>query len=157
MYRYAVQTLVDITENGDLKKEFPFKTKSNELVHDRHSLEIARNQNNNFTSLIQLLQVRSNIVWEHPPMRSETVLNQNKIFGTAYEGKASMWTFIWETEQPDIYSDMQTPTGTLAMDFENVPVLIFCKESVTFPASAFLTQDHRYKNTQFTYLGMSDK
>lgn len=67
MYTYAIQTLVDITENGDLRKQFPFKTKSGELVHDKHSLEIARNQNSNFTTLVQLLQMRGNIIWDGPP------------------------------------------------------------------------------------------
>lgn len=157
MYSFAIQTLVDITENGNLKREFPFKTKSGELIHDSHSLEVARNQNANFTTLIQLLQVRGNIVWQEGPVRSETVLNQNKIFGTHYEGKATMWTFVWETEQQDVYNDIQTPCGSLITDFDYVPVLNFCKETVTFPASAFITQDAKFKNTQFTYLGVQAK
>lgn len=157
MYSFAIQSLVDITDNGDIKKVFPFKTKSGELVHDAHSLEIARNQNANFTTLLQLLQVRGNIVWDTPPQRSEIVLNQDRIFGSHYEGKATTWTFVWETEQSDVYNDMQTPCGSLITDFDYVPILSFCKESVTFPANAFITKDPKFKNTQFTYLGQQTK
>ena len=48
MYEFLIHTLVDITDNGNLRKEFPFKTNANELIHDRESLSIARNQNSNF-------------------------------------------------------------------------------------------------------------
>lgn len=92
-----------------------------------------------------------------PPVRSEVILNQNKIFGNHYEGKATMWTFMWETEQQGVYSQDDVPCGSLVSDFDNVPVLIFCKESITFPSSAFITQDLKFKNTQFTYLGIQDK
>lgn len=157
MYSFAIQTLVDITENGNLKQDFPFKTLSGELIHDTHSLSTARNQNANFTTLIQLLQVRGNIVWEKQPVRSEIVLSQDRIFGSHYEGKATVWTFMWEVEQPDVYNDLQTPCGSLITDFDYVPILTFCKESVTFPANAFITQDPKFKNTQFTYLGIQTK
>ena len=157
MYSFAIQTLVDITENGDLKKEFPFKTLSGELVHDKHSLNIAKDQNANFSTLIQLLQLRGNIRWHDLPVRSEIVLSQDKTFGSHYEGKASVWTFVWEVEQVDIYNDANIPCGSLIADFDNVPILTFCKESVTFPANTFITQDHKFKNTQFTYIGLQDK
>ena len=157
MYSFAIQTLVDITDNGDLKQVFPFKTKSGDLVHDPHSLTIARNQNSNFTTLVQLLQVRGNITWQQGPVRSEIALRDKKTFGTHYDGQATMWTFVWETEQPDVYNDLNTNCGGLITDFDNVPVLTFCKESVTFPANAFITQDPKFKNTQFTYLGQQAK
>ncbi len=63
MHTYMVHTLVDITDNGLLRGEFPFKTKSGEVVHDKQSLFIARNQNSNFTTMLQLLQIRGNITW----------------------------------------------------------------------------------------------
>jgi hypothetical protein len=157
MYNFAIQTLIDITDNGDLRKEFPFRSKSNELIHDKHSLETARNQNSNFTTMIQLLQLRGNIHHDMTPVRSEIILSQEKLFGSHYEGKANVWTFEWRTEQQDVYDDLQTPCGSLVTDFDYVPVITFCKESVTFPANAFITQDHKFKNTQFIYLGMLDK
>ena len=64
MYEFYVHTLVDITDNGVLQKPFPFKTPGGEVVHDRQSLLMARNQNNNFNTMLQLLQIRGNITWE---------------------------------------------------------------------------------------------
>jgi len=157
MYSFEIQTLIDITDNGNLKQNFPFKTKSGELIHDKHSLDIAKNQNNNFETLIQLLQMRGNIVWENVPIRSEIILTQEKLFGSHYEGKANVWTFKWEVEQPEIYNDNDVVCGNLIIDFDYVPILNFCKESVTFPANAFITQDHKFKNTVFTFCGLQTK
>ena len=41
MHTYSITTLIDITENGVLRNQFPFKTKSGELVHDAATLAIA--------------------------------------------------------------------------------------------------------------------
>ena len=59
MHLYRIHTLVDITNNGNLKQQFPFKTEADEVIHDKHSLAIARNQNSNFNTLLQLLQMRA--------------------------------------------------------------------------------------------------
>jgi hypothetical protein len=157
MHEYRIHTLVDITENGDLKKAFPFKTLSGQIVHDAHSLEMAKNQNANFTTLMQLLQMRGNITWEDSSIRTEKVLTQEKIFGNHYDGKHLIWTFVWHTEQQDVYREGTNPVGQLENDFDNVPVINFCKESATFPSSAFITKDSGFKNTVFNYLGVQNK
>jgi hypothetical protein len=61
MHEYRIHTLVDITDNGNLKKQFPFTTESGIKVHDKHTLAIARDQNSNFSTMLQLLQMRGNI------------------------------------------------------------------------------------------------
>ena len=50
MHEYRIHTLVDITDNGNLKQAFPFKTEAGEVIHDKHSLSIARRQNSNFNT-----------------------------------------------------------------------------------------------------------
>ena len=92
MYEFLIHTLVDITDNGNLRKEFPFKTNANELIHDRESLAIARNQNSNFNTMLQLFQMRGNITWERTPIRESRTIGNTK-FGTAYEGKQNVWHF----------------------------------------------------------------
>ena len=84
MHEYHLHTLVDITDNGNLKQQFPFKTKSGDIVHDKHSLAIARNQNSNFNTMLQLLQMRGNIVWESTPMRLELQTLGNHRFDGIY-------------------------------------------------------------------------
>lgn len=156
MFTFCVHTLVDITENGSLKKDFPFKTLSGEVVHDKNSLLVAKNQQSNFTTLIQTLQLRGNIVWEHPPIKiNEPIANMR--FGSAYEGKQNIWNFMWQVEQSELYAEEQNKYGQLESDFDMIPVLSFCKETCTFPYSAFITTDTKLKNTYFSFVPDENK
>ena len=156
MYEFLIHTLVDITDNGNLRKEFPFKTNANELIHDRESLSVARNQNSNFNTMLQLFQMRGNITWERPPIRENRTIGNTK-FGTAYEGKQNVWHFQFFTEQVEVYGDPQDPTANLITDFDLVPILNFCKETATFPTSTFITQNPQTINTYFSYAGETNK
>ena len=156
MYEYSVHTLIDITENGNLKQTFPFKTIANEVVHDKHSLAIARNQNANFNTMSQLLQIRGNITWETPPMRLNDPI-ANMRFGSVYDGKQNSWHFTFFVEQPEVYGNPQEPTAQLMDDFHLVPILNFCKETATFPTATFITQDVKTINTYFSYQGITNK
>ena len=156
MYEFLIHTLVDITDNGNLKREFPFKTSGNEVIHDKHTLAIARYQNANFNTMIQLLQMRGNITWEVPPMKVNETIG-NSAFGSAYEGKHISWHFAFFTEQTDVYGKPQEPTAQLIDDFHLVPILNFCKETATFPTATFIAQDSRTINTYFSYAGEYNK
>ena len=156
MYEYNVHTLIDITENGNLKQTFPFKTLGGEVVHNKESLIIARNQNSNFSTVLQLLQMRGNITWEKPPMRINDTLG-NSAFGSAYEGKHISWHFQVFTEQPEVYGNPKEPSAQLIDDFDLVPILNFCKETATFPTATFITQDVKTINTYFSYAGEYNK
>ena len=156
MYEFLIHTLVDITDNGNLKKEFPFKTKANELIHDRETLAVARNQNSNFNTMLQLFQLRGNITWEKHPIRENRTIGNTK-FGTVYEGKQNIWHFQFFTEQMEVYGDPLNPTNRLIDDFHLVPILNFCKETAAFPTATFITQDYRTINTYFSYAGEYNK
>ena len=156
MYEFRVHTLVDITDNGSLHRTFPFKTPGREVVHDKQTLAIARNQNSNFNTMLQLLQIRGNVTWEVPPTRINDTLG-NSAFGSAYEGKHLSWHFSFFVEQDEVYGDRLNPTAQLIDDFDLVPIINFCKETATFPTSTFITQDHRTINTYFSYAGEYNK
>ena len=157
MHEYRLHTLVDITNNGNLQRQFPFKTDSGEVVHDKHSLAIARNQNSNFNTMLQLLQMRGNITWDHAPKRIELDSLGNSSFGSFYEGKHSTWHFQFFTEQSGVYGEHDEPTGYIKDDFHNVPIVSFCKETATFPLSTFDTHNFSTINTYFSYAGPIDK
>lgn len=157
MYEYRIHTLVDITENGNLKQQFPFKTLAGDVVHDKNSLAIAKNQNSNFNTMLQLLQMRGNVTWENPPVRMELQTLGNHRFGSFYEGKHTTWHFQFFTEQSGVYGDVAEPTEFLLDDFHHVPVISFCKETATFPLSTFDTQNLKTINTYFSYAGYQDK
>ena len=152
-----VHTLVDITDNGNLKNAFPFKTKAGELIHDVRSLNVARNQNSNYTTMLQLLQIRGNITCEHPPLKmNENIINMK--FGSAYEGKQNSWHFTFYTEQEEVYGNLATNNvGQLIEDFDLVPILSFAKETATFPSNTFITENERTLNTYFSYAGEKNK
>jgi hypothetical protein len=175
MHEYHIHTLVDITNNGNLKQAFPFKSSSGDVIHDKNSLAIARNQNANFNTMLQLLQMRGNITWENDPVRVEMPTLGNHGFGSFYEGKNTMWNFqffpytpdcsvkntMWNfqffTEQSGVYGEITDPVEGLVGDFHLVPIVSFCKETVTFPYSTFDTLNHRTINTYFSYAGPIDK
>lgn len=157
MHEYHVHTLVDITYNGNLKQAFPFKSQSGDVIHDKDSLATARNQNSNFNTMLQLLQMRGNITWENDPVRVEMPTLGNHGFGSFYEGKNTMWNFQFFTEQSGVYGEAADPVEGLVGDFHLVPIVSFCKETVTFPYSTFDTQNHRTINTYFSYSGPIDK
>ena len=87
MHEYRIHTLVDITDNGNLRQQFPFKTKNEQVIDDKHSLAMARDQNSNFDTMIQILQMRGNITWEVPPQKIELPTPGNYNFGSYYEGQ----------------------------------------------------------------------
>ena len=157
MHEYRVHTLVDITDNGVLNKPFPFQSLSGDLIHDKQSLSVARNQNSNFNTMLQLLQMRGNVTWDLPPMRTEPQTLGNHGFGSFYEGKHTSWHFQFFTEQTGVYGETQNPTGYLLDDFHHVPIVSFCKETATFPLSTFDTQNRQTINTYFSYSGRIDK
>ena len=156
MYTFCCHTLVDITENGPLKAQFPFKTKSNEVIHDKQTLTVAKNQQSNFQTLLQILQLRGNVVWEHVPYRiHDNIVNMR--FGSDYEGKHMVWNFMWQVEQQYVYYKEADTYGQLKEDFDMIPIINFCKETATFPANAFITQDPRTINTYFSFVPDTNK
>lgn len=170
-HEYRIHTLVDITDNGNLKRPFPFTTESGDVVHDKYTLSIARNQNSNFSTMIQLLQMRGNITWEHAPQKIELPDLGNHVFGSYYEGKHTTWHFQFFTEQAGVYGDFAEPTASLVEDFSLVPVVADCMNTAHLPIHTFVTKEmqgtDRQKiigalaggviNTYFSYAGPIDK
>ena len=141
MHEYRLHTLVDITENGNLKQQFPFKTIAGNEIHDKHSLAVARNQNSNFSTMLQLLQMRTNITWEHLPQRVELPSLGNHVFGSYYEGQHLTWHFQFFTEQSGVYGDVADPTEKLVEDFSLVPIITECTNTAHLPLHTFVTKE----------------
>ncbi len=145
---YIAYTLVDITDNGNLNLKFPFTAKSGDLIHDKETLAIARQQQSNLNTLIQTIQCRANITWQDKPVRDNTV-TANTRFGTQYAGKQNVWAFVFESEQSDVFALGNDPVGALEQDLDSIPILSFCKETATFPVNAFITQNDKTRNLYF--------
>ena len=171
MHEYRIHTLVDIIENGNLKKEFPFTTQFGDVISDKHSLNVARNQNSNFNTMLQILQIRGNVTWEQSPQRVELPSLGNHQFGSYHEGKQTTWHFQFFTEQVGVYGDLTDPTQNLQEDFNLVPIITDCMNTAHFPVQTFITSNlqgtDKQKvinalsgsiiNTYFSYAGPVDK
>ena len=140
MHSFMIHTLVDITKNGSLAKNFPFETAAGDMIDGKESLRTARNQNSNFNTMIQMLQIRGNIVWEEDPVRFTHDLSVTK-FGSYYEGTNTSWHFTFFTEQTDVFNDGDSDVGQLTEDFNLVPILTECKNTAHFPIRTFITKD----------------
>ena len=171
MHEYRIHTLVDITDNGNLKQQFPFTTTAGNEINDKHSLTIARNQNSNFSTMVQLLQMRGNITWEQSPQKIDLPNVANHMFGSYYEGPHSTWHFQFFTEQSGVYGDTFDPTQNLVEDFSLIPIVADCTNTANLPVQTFMTREmqgtERQKvigalaggiiNTYFSYSGPIDK
>ena len=141
MHEYRIHTLVDITDNGNLKRQFPFTTSAGNKVHDKHTLAIARDQNSNFSTKLHLLQMRGNITCEHPPQKMELPDLGNHAFGSYYEGAHTTWHFQFFTEQAGVYGDFTEPTSSLAEDFNLIPIVADCMNTAHLPIHTFVTKE----------------
>jgi len=171
MHEYRIHTLVDITDNGNLKRQFPFKTPAGNEIHDKHTLAVARDQNSNFATMLQLLQMRGNITWEQSPYKVEMPNLGNHAFGSYYEGAHTTWHFQFFTEQSGVYGEFIDPTENLVDDFSLIPIMTECSNTAHFPIQTFVTKElqgtDRQKiigalaggviNTYFSYAGPIDK
>ena len=140
MHSYMIHTLVDITKNGSLAKNFPFDTPAGDIIDSKETLRVAKKQNSNFETMIQMLQIRGNITYEDDPIRIKHDLRTTK-FGMYYEGQHTSWHFKFFTEQTDVFGNQNNPTEQLVEDFNLVPILNECKETAHFPIQTFITNN----------------
>tara|TARA_E500000331_G_C17117430_1_gene652345 strand:- start:57 stop:587 length:531 start_codon:yes stop_codon:yes gene_type:complete len=176
MHSYMIHTMVDITKNGNLSRNFPFETAAGDVIEDKNSLRVAKHQNNNFETMIQMLQIRGNIVWEEDPMRYTHDLTATR-FGKYYDGHNTSWHFTFFTEQTDVFGNESNPIEQLIEDFNLVPIMPECMNTAHFPIQTFITKDLQQPgsnpgtkeqkvinalsgdiiNTYFTYSGWHNK
>lgn len=121
LYLSTAYTLVDITNTGEVSSI------SSE----------ARNQQRNWESVVQVLGLRTQLMYLSPPEIVEVELSQFK-FGSSFTGKQRVWKFRFGVEFEAIYSNADRPYGTLEQDFVNVPIITGLTETATLPIPAFV-------------------
>lgn len=135
MQRIKIQTLIDVT------------CSSAKRPGQGQPLEI--NQYRNYTTLLQAIGLRANVIFENPPKCTEQKLNGRK-FGSEYDGKEhKVWTFEFTPEREDVYDD-GTEKGRLALlneDLHNVPVIKNLTETINTDKSVFDLKSAKYRNT----------
>lgn len=111
MQTYQVITTVDIT---------------NPRVARHCSNRILAGQQSNFNSLIQAINMRSNITWRHDPTKHTGGLPWPA------DGRATHWLWEFDTERDAVFANETSPVGLLLADLDNVPIIPDLENSVDF-------------------------
>lgn len=102
MPRYKIITLIDITRTG--------ATKNN-------GNQFQLNQQHNFNSLRQAIELRSNVYWYNDPIKLNGQLPNN------IDGKSIYWTWEFDVERDEIFLDNNNPVKLLLDDLNGVPII----------------------------------
>ena len=113
LMRYCLYTLVDITATG----------------HHRSGEKLERNQQQNFDTVAQTIQLTGNMYYDNPPLRIPA-----DIFGRS---DADCWYFEWTMEIDELFLKNNDHIGVLKELFEFVPFIPNCTEFVQFDKPMF--------------------
>lgn len=123
MPRYKITTLIDITKN-DLKKS--------------ESTKLSKSQQSNFNSLIQAINLRSNVEWNTDPMK------KNGRLPDPFDGAGNCWLWEFDCEREQVFEKNGDPVGLLKDDLNGVPVIVGLEDTVDMKHAAFITiGEHR--------------
>lgn len=130
------RTIFDITETGITghfrPQTVPFRDRAGNNIINQQTWNRSRNQQRNLETILQLLQLRTQIFEVTRP--------------TCDNG---YWTFEFVVESDGVYQSENLPFGTLQQDCEGVPMLTGLNEMhVTQPV---LTVDGSQQNIWFEY------
>ena len=137
LYRYImdviqIKTLVDITNTSVTRL-----TQGSQLEID---------QNRNFNTLRQCLELRSIVVYDTKPSL-EKIDIKNLGFGSVYKGPQYVWTFTFSPDRTDAYLDnSNNKAGCLNDDLHAVPVITNLSETINIRRAIFDCKDSQYKN-----------
>jgi hypothetical protein len=119
MPRYRIITLIDIT-----------RTNAGKL--DPSDLKIKQQQN--FNSLRQAIELRSNVSWATDPREFKGALP------APLEGKATHWIWEFDVEREDTFLKNSDPVGLLLDDLNGVPIIDGLNNTAIIDPAAFQTR-----------------
>lgn len=133
MEQIEIKTLIDVTNT--------------KVQRPTQGTQFEQDQNRNFITLLQCLEIRSIVSYEHKPS-FELVDVKGMGFGSAYKGKQMVWTFYVQPDRDGVYLDQTgNEVGTLLDDLHEVPVIKKLNETVNIDKAVFDTKDSSFKNT----------
>ena len=133
MEQIEIKTLIDVTNT--------------KVQRPTQGTQFEQDQNRNFITLLQCLEIRSIVSYEHKPS-FELVDVKGMGFGSAYKGKQMVWTFYVQPDRDGVYLDSTgNEVGTLLDDLHEVPVIKKLNETVNIDKAVFDTKDSSFKNT----------
>lgn len=119
--RYRLHTLVDITATGQYRVET--------------GKEQARNQQQNFDTLINTIGMRSNIQYVQNP---RIIIDIPKKYGLKGNDLQNIWIFEWSVEKEFIFLEGEDDVALLRKDFALVPYISGLTETAQFKTDMFM-------------------
>jgi hypothetical protein len=128
-----IQTLVDITNT--------------KIIRPNQGSQLAYDQNRNFITLRQCIELRSIVTYNDPP-EVDTVDISNMGFGKQYKGRHKVWTFKFSPDRTGVYtSEDGNIIGCLLQDLDLVPIIKNLEETVNIDKAVFDCNNPTAKNT----------
>ena len=138
LYRYfmeivEIKTLVDITNT--------------KVIRPNQGSQISYDQNRNFITLRQCVELRSIVSYNDPPeVTYEDITLMG--FGKQYKGKHKVWTFRFIPDRTGVYtSENGDAVGCLLEDLDLVPIIKNLEETVNIDKAVFDCNNLTTKNT----------
>ncbi len=120
MARYRIITLVDITRSQPNRSETDL---------------VKIGQQSNFNSLVQAINLRSNVEWKSDPKKHTGSLPDG------IDGKAVHWIWDFDCERDEVFLKDNNPVGLLEEDLHGVPIIALLENSVDLDPAAFQTRN----------------
>ena len=132
MQTIEIKTLIDITDT--------------KVVRLNQGTQLEHDQNRNFVTLKQCVEIRSIISYDRGPS-VEVVDVKDMGFGSKYKGKHAVWTFRFTPDRSGVYYNNGSDIGSLIDDVDGVPVIQKLKETINIEKAIFELKDLSTTNT----------
>jgi hypothetical protein len=133
METIEIQTLVDITNTR--------------VNRPNQGSQLAYDQNRNFITLMQCVELRSIVSFDNPPIVEEIDI-KGLGFGSNYKGKHRVWTFFIIPDRTGVYIGVDgDPVSGLVDDINSVPFIKNLLESINIDRAIFDCKNPSTKNT----------
>ena len=117
------------------------------MVRPNQGTQLEYDQNRNFITLRQCIELRSIVSYDNPPSVKSEDLKELE-FGTNYKGKQNVWTFTFNPDRVGVYSTPDGNTiGGLIDDLDRVPIIKNLLETINIDKAIFDCSNPATKNT----------
>jgi len=130
MQTLEIKTLIDITETR--------------VIRPNQGSQQALDQQRNFITIRQCLELRSIIEYDFPP-QTELIDIKDLGFGKSFKGKNKVWTFRFRPDRADAYGP-SNDLDQLIQDLHEVPIIKNLTETVNIDKAIFDCLDLNTKN-----------
>lgn len=141
--RIRCVTLFDITKT-DVNSRRVTNIGEDPLLYNRR-----RNQQINFETILQIINMRSQPEDITTPIRTTVTFKKSDYWGTEYKSKepVACWAFMFNISHSSVFNDGQSELGNLFKDCDGVPMITRLEEWDKLISKLNISKE--YKNIHF--------